>query len=481
MNIKKFIASITTLALMGTTMSLGSIISANAEESVGNAWLCFTNGMAEQWKAGELGEAVEITGNGSYSLSINLDETQGAESILLLLISTDINIYEEDENGNKLYDDMTFSVDSISIDGNEVEYTGPSAGAVATENDGSSYRLNILNTWGNSVEDIDANVVNTSNITVNFTVSGLSYDKASEDTTVDTTVATSEDTTIANTSEDVTSDTVSDIVVTTADTTPTTDIITSTDAISTDATSIITAINTNTATTKSFAVNYTLYNDIINNAGKNVSSNGYDTVYDNLGYYLFDINNDGVEELIIADNFESEYDSTDNVNYIWGYYDIYTIKDGKVVEIKQDVMGELDEADKFFEVARDTYLSLTVVDGKLAYVWIDEEDDTQSLAFIIDGYTELEDGSLSVEVTVEDTTKDECEELQLYKYTDKTVLNKLTGTINSNGGNGNNNNSDSDTDTDTSDSPDTGDTGLGAVAVTFAVAGLSALALKKKD
>lgn len=427
MNIKKFIASITTLALMGTTMSLGSVISANAEESVGNAWLCFTNGMAEQWNAGELGEAVEITGNGSYSLSIDLDETQGAESILLLLISTDINIYEEDENGNKLYDDMTFSVDSISIDGNEVEYTGPSEGAVATENDGISYRLNILNTWGNSVEDIDANVVNTSNITVNFTVSGIGGE--------------------SNNGGD------------------TTELVPG-------------ASNGETTTTEAQSkVDYTLYNNIINKAGKTVSNNGYDTVYDNLGYYLFDINNDGVQELIIADNFETEYDSTDNVNYVWGYYDIYTIKDGKVVEIKQDIMGELDEADKFFEVARDTYLSLTVVDGKLAYIWVDEDDDTQAIAFIIDGYTELEDGSLSVEVIVEDTTKDECKELKLYKYTDKTALNELTGTTNGNGNNG----SSTTTATAKSDSPATGDTGLGAVAVTFAVAGLSALALKKKD
>lgn len=427
MNIKKFIAGITTLAIMGTNMALGSVISANADESIGNAWLCFGNGIAEQWEAGELGDGVDITGNGSYSLSVDLNESQGAESILILLIQTDINIYAEDDNGNKLYDDMTFTIDSILVDGNEIEYTGPSDGAVSTNNDGVSYRFNILNTWGNSVEDINADVVNTSNITVNFTVDGLDGEPSGDTTTALVPGASDGDTT--------------------------------------------------TTTEVQNKVDYTLYNNIINNAGKTVYNNGYDSVYDNLGYYLFDINNDGVQELIIADNFKTEYDSTDNVNYIWGYYDIYTIKNDAVVEIKQDIMGELDEADKFFEVARDTYLSLTVVDGKLAYVWIDEYDDTQTLAFIIDGYTELEDGSLSVEVTVENTTKDECEELKLYKYNDKTQLDKLTGTTNSNGGNGNNGT----TTGAKTDSPATGDTGLGAIAVTFAVAGLSALALKKKD
>lgn len=428
MNIKKFVAGITTLALMGTTMALGSVFTASADTSsnvIGTAYLSFTNGVAEQWSAGELGDSVDITGNGDYTLSVDLDENQGSESILLLLISTDINIYAEDGNGNKLYDDMKFTINSISVDGKEIEYTGPSNGAVATENDGISYRYNILNTWGNSVKDIDGNVVNTSNVTVEFSVSGLDVDNP-EVTTV-------------------------------------------TDLVPGDS-------NNTTTTTSKVAnkVDYSLYNDVINKAGATVSSNNYDDIHDNLGYYLFDINGDGVKELIVADSFESELNTENNTNYIWGYYDIYTIKDNKLVEIKQNIV---EDDYKFLQIAQDSYLSLTVSDGKLAYVILDPDDNSKMyVAFVITGYTEQEDGSLLLTGDAETGDIKDFPELKLYDYTDKTALNELTGSKNSNS---------TDTKTTTStkktDSPATGDTGLGAVAVAFGVAGLSAFALRKKD
>lgn len=426
MNIKKFVAGITTLALMGTTMAFGSVFTASADTSsnvIGTAYLSFANGVAEQWAAGELGDSVDITGNGDYTLSVNLGEDQGSESILLLLISTDINIYAEDADGNKLYDDMKFTINSVSVDGKEIAYTGPSDGAVATENDGVSYRYNILNTWGNSVKDIDGNVVNTSNVTVEFSVSGLDGDTPAVTTATDLVPGASNDNTTTSKTED--------------------------------------------------KVNYSLYNDIINKAGSTVSSNGYDAIHNNLGYYLFDINGDGVKELIIADSFESELNPDDNTNYIWGYYDIYTIKDNKVVEIKQDL---LEEGSKSLQIAQGTYLSLTVVDGKLAYVVLNPDDNTKAYAFVITGYTELEDGSLSLTGEIQTGDAKDFSELKLYNYTDKTVLNELTGSKN-------NNNTDTKTTTSTkkTDSPATGDAGLGAVAVAFGAAGLSAFVLRKKD
>lgn len=427
MNIKKFVAGITTLALMGTTMALGSVFTASADTSsnvIGTAYLSFTNGVAEQWSAGELGDSVDITGNGDYTLSVNLGEDQGSESILLLLISTDINIYAEDADGNKLYDDMKFTINSVSVDGKEIAYTGPSDGAVATENDGVSYRYNILNTWGNSVKDIDGNVVNTSNVTVEFSVSGLDGDTPTVTTATDLVPGASNDNTTTSKTED--------------------------------------------------KVNYSLYNDIINKAGSTVSSNGYDAIHNNLGYYLFDINGDGVKELIVADSFESELNTENNTNYIWGYYDIYTIKDNKLVEIKQNIV---EDDYKFLQIAQDSYLSLTVSDGKLAYVILDPDDNSKMyVAFVITGYTEQEDGSLLLTGDAETGDIKDFPELKLYDYTDKTALNELTGSKNSNS---------TDTKTTTStkktDSPATGDTGLGAVAVAFGVAGLSAFALRKKD
>ncbi|MCC8068652.1 MAG: hypothetical protein LIO71_02675 [Ruminococcus sp.] len=443
MNIKKMMASITTLALVGTTMGMFSTLNASAD-TIGQAWLMMQDGGGDNvtgvsnWSASDAAGAIDIVGNGSYTISFDIPEGCGAEQIDFLGISTDINMYQQDENQVEIYKDMTFDISSIIIDGVEIQYT-KSANADGTNDDGATYRLSIYDTWSSrNVQDIDNVVSCSENITINFEVNGLAFD-APDSGNVTTTAL------VPGASNDET-----------------------------------TTTTTATTTTKVQSdVDYSLYNSIINNAGSIVSSKGYDTVYDNLGYYLFDINGDGVEELIVADNFDYEYDATDNVNYVWGYYDIYTIKDGKVVEINQD----LDESgEKFFQIAYGTYLSLTVVDGKLAYVVqvTDEDDNNEAMAFIIDGYSELEDGTLSIDYSIEIGTTNEYIELELNSYTDKSALNELTGTINSNDDDDETTTTTTTT-TTTSDSPATGDTGLGAVAVAFAAAGLSVIALRKKD
>lgn len=63
----------------------------------------------------------------------------------------------------------------------EIAYTGPSAGAVGTGNEGTNYRINIYNTWGNNVTDINNTVVAEKNITVTFTVEGLGSHKNNVD------------------------------------------------------------------------------------------------------------------------------------------------------------------------------------------------------------------------------------------------------------------------------------------------------------
>ncbi len=60
----------------------------------------------------------------------------------------------------------------------EIPYTGPSAGALATENNGTDLRLNIFNEWGNEVRDINAATVCEDNVTVTFTVSGIGTNSA---------------------------------------------------------------------------------------------------------------------------------------------------------------------------------------------------------------------------------------------------------------------------------------------------------------
>ncbi len=58
----------------------------------------------------------------------------------------------------------------------EIPYNGPGAGALATQDDGKGLRLNIYNTWGNQVTDINNAVAVVDNITVTFTVSGIGTD-----------------------------------------------------------------------------------------------------------------------------------------------------------------------------------------------------------------------------------------------------------------------------------------------------------------
>lgn len=66
-----------------------------------------------------------------------------------------------------------FSAMTFSVNAAEVAYTGPSEGALATNDDGTTLRLNLYNIWGNSIEDIDPATAIESSISVNFTISGL--------------------------------------------------------------------------------------------------------------------------------------------------------------------------------------------------------------------------------------------------------------------------------------------------------------------
>ena len=66
-----------------------------------------------------------------------------------------------------------FSSVAMTVSAAEVAYTGPSAGALSTDNNGTDVRMNIFNEWGNEVRDINNQVVAEKNIVVTFTISGL--------------------------------------------------------------------------------------------------------------------------------------------------------------------------------------------------------------------------------------------------------------------------------------------------------------------
>ncbi|MGN1403024.1 MAG: cellulase family glycosylhydrolase [Ruminococcus sp.] len=164
---------------------------------------------------------VAITGNGSYTASYILPEGDGTGSIECLILDSDINVYQflpEDYDGSDRVADcgVVLTVDKITLDGEEIAYTGPTDGSLTYGNDGVSLRRNILNTWTSpSVKDIDGSEVSlTKIIEIQFTVSGLPSDNETTTTEEATTTTTTETTTETTTTTSATE--------TTAETTTTT-------------------------------------------------------------------------------------------------------------------------------------------------------------------------------------------------------------------------------------------------------------------
>lgn len=188
----------TTTTATQTTTTTTTTATTPSGDALGNAWICLSNGVAEYWGPEDSGNKLiasannpVITGNGTYTASLTLDADGAASSILLLMLQTDMNIYQEDGEGNKLNDEMVITVDQILVDGTEVAYTGASDGAVGTDNAGVNYRLNIYNTWMTpQIKDIDAAITNTSTIEVTFTISGIKSAGGAESTTATTETTT---------------------------------------------------------------------------------------------------------------------------------------------------------------------------------------------------------------------------------------------------------------------------------------------------
>jgi hypothetical protein len=501
-NVKKIVASIVTLALVGSLMTA---VPANAEkQETYTASLEGTIGSVEFWDAEA--PTTTITGDGQYSITLEVSEpTTAVDEKGALILNTDINPYTFFEEGAEISTDneqvakdsgVNITVDSILVDGEEIAYNGPSAGAYV--NDSNKLRVNIYNVWGNDVRDIDFDFTVESTVTVNFSITGLGGDPVVTDATSDTVASESESESESETSastDETTGDTttVASESESVAETTTTAEVgigdsegdptIVSGSATETEATSVSEAEE---------KIDYSVYESIIDAAGKVVSDKGYDKLNNEngkLGYYLFDINGDGVKELIIAEDFTETLDGTTKL--VSGYYDIYTIVDGEVVEIDQkDSNGE-----KLLAVASNGYLSISkdaevaVLDGKLVYVrTLDGTDEVEVI--YITGY-EGYGTNLKLTYNIEKGTKSNFSQLNLFDYTDKSAItgaeNPKASESGSGAGAGNNvvvDPADEGTTVTTADkttNPVTGDAGIGTVAIAFAVAGVSAIALKKRD
>jgi hypothetical protein len=167
------------------------------ENLYGYVYPMFSNGLAAQWdNDGSLADAVAVTGNGDYTLTINIPAEDAAQTIEFLALSTDLNKYQQNADEQEIFNNLSITVNSILVDGEEIAYVA-SDNALDVNDDGSTYRFSIYDSWSpRNVQDIDPNVDNTSSIVINFTIDGIAADgvDTSETSEPETTTADVQDT-----------------------------------------------------------------------------------------------------------------------------------------------------------------------------------------------------------------------------------------------------------------------------------------------
>ncbi len=190
--IRNIVAGIISVAVAGISLALPEMVHATSTDVPKlTAYIGISARTESAWGPGEMnGISPTLTGDGSYSASVTFSE--GSESIELLMIEVEnLNLYDFAPEGASadaygMPDGCTvgFTVDSIEIKRSSggtdtIEYTGPSVGAYRASDDGCTLRMNILNTWGNDVADINGDlsaiggVASGDTLIVNFTITGI--------------------------------------------------------------------------------------------------------------------------------------------------------------------------------------------------------------------------------------------------------------------------------------------------------------------
>lgn len=190
-----------------TTDTKSTDIQPPAGDTLFHVWMAGSIGVDDFWGNGNKGQtAADITGNGTYTTSFQVSSE--ADTISCLVLDSDIDIFKyasKDAADPIAESGIQIKVDSVLVDGTPIAYNGPSAGAYCLGDNGSSLRINILNTWTptNKVSDIVSKVKVGKNVTVKFTISGLP----------DGTVTTTE-TSFATTTEETTTTAVTETTAT---------------------------------------------------------------------------------------------------------------------------------------------------------------------------------------------------------------------------------------------------------------------------
>ncbi len=211
--LKKMLAAFSAAAVGASCLSFSAFAEGETYEPTEyTAFIAMMSGADEYWAADDEGVTpVTFTEDGQYSVSV--ESLNGSDSIELMLLSTNINLYGYVPEDYTLTDNATLIADtgiSIAIDGIQltkhgyddngelvvsevvdIDYTDSGVSSLNVENDGTSLRKNIYNEWQDPKTTDITNTglgMNAGDfITVTFTVTGIGSGSAGDDTTGDDT------------------------------------------------------------------------------------------------------------------------------------------------------------------------------------------------------------------------------------------------------------------------------------------------------
>lgn len=209
---KKMLAALSAAVVAGLSVASFTASAAvdwnGSDEGPYGAYLCFQVGGDALWTPDGSGNkdtatnvaSVEFTGDGQYTVSATV--ANGSGTIELLLLETNINAYAFAPEGasitpGSLPTDCTanITIDEVRVDqvagsSQVISYGGPSDGALRCSDNGSTIRVNMLNTWTTpSVSDIPSDLSSIGGlaagdtIVVTFTVSGINAGGGTAETT----------------------------------------------------------------------------------------------------------------------------------------------------------------------------------------------------------------------------------------------------------------------------------------------------------
>lgn len=178
MKLKRFITSIVATALVGTTFAMTSSITASAVADSYTATLTGSLAQMDFWDGNAV--SCNVDHDGQYTLSLTCSEaSEVTDGAICLIVKLDFNVYDVSTSGNLDETGIVIDINSVDVDGNSLNYSGSSSNgnAYRVDDDGSTIRHNIYNTWSSGQETKDITVPFTveegSSVNVTFTVSGL--------------------------------------------------------------------------------------------------------------------------------------------------------------------------------------------------------------------------------------------------------------------------------------------------------------------